>query len=124
MKTSQVLPAATAALLLTTTAVMAQAPGSALNLGPVLPAPGWGTTSTYNVYVSQNGRPVKNSSVVFFFSGRHGLESAHLSRNTNAQGIATFSTAIPRSWGNTGTWVNANAISPQLGLQQNWRVKK
>ena len=124
MKTTKVCFAATAAFLLTTTAVIAQVSGGALNLGPVMPAPGWGNTSTYNVYVSVNGRPIKNSNVEFFFSGRHGLESTHLSRTTNAQGVATFSTAIPRSWASSGTWVNANAISSQLGLQQNWRVKQ
>lgn len=102
----------------------AQAPGAALNLGPVIPSPGWGTSSTYNIYVSLNGKPVKNARVQHWFSGQHGLESPHYTTITNAQGRASFVGAIPRDWGRTGTWVNENAACTALGIQQNWRVKQ
>ena len=113
-----------ASLLLVAVAASAQDSGAALNLGPVMPAPGWGTTSTYNVYVSENNKPVKNAKVEFFFSAHRGLESSHFTRKTNAQGRATFSVAIPRIWKLTrASWVNANAICDDLGLQKYWRVK-
>ena len=123
MNTSKTLFAA-ACLALATAAAVAQTPGAALNLGAVQPSPGWGNTCTYNVSVSLNGKPVKNSRVEFFFSGQHGLEGPHLVRATNAAGFATFSTAIPRNWNASRTWVNANAICAQFGIQSNWRVKK
>ena len=110
--------------LLSAIAALSQVPNAALNLGPVQPAPGWGNTCTYNVYASQNGRPVKNANIEFFFSGKHSLESAHWTKKTGSDGRATFSVAIPRSWQSSGTWVNANAICSNLGIQRNWRVKQ
>jgi hypothetical protein len=124
MKLVNTIAATAAVSALLALPVVAQTPGASLNLGPVLPNPGWGTSSTYNVYVSLNGRPVKNARVERWFSGRHGLETAHYATYTNAQGRASFIAAIPRSWGRTGTWVNLNAACVSLGLQQNWRVKQ
>ena len=125
MKTSKTLFAAACAALATASAT-AQTPGAALNLGAVQPSPGWGNTCTYNVSVTLKGKPVKNARVEFFFSGQHGLESPphHLFRTTNAAGFATFSTAIPRNWNGSKTWVNANAICAQFGIQSYWPVKK
>jgi hypothetical protein len=105
--------------------VRAQTPGARMDLGPVNPAPGWGTTSTYNIYVRVNGKPVrKGTSVQFYFSGQHGLQTPKARRYTDANGRVTFSEAIPRYWSAKTGWVNANAICPDLGLQAYWQVKK
>ena len=116
--------AALIALAVGLTPAAAQVPGSAINLGPIQPSPGWGNSCTYNLYASVNGRAVNRAQLIFWFSGRHGLESYHWSGTTNSQGRVTAVLAIPRTWASTGTWVNFNCACPSLGKQVYWRVKQ
>lgn len=128
MKTSKTLFAAGAALTTLTAVALslvpagAQTPGAALNI-QYSPAPGYGTTSTYNVAVSVRGKPLKGVQIIHWFSGKHSVESQHYTATTNAQGVATFLDAIPRDWKPSGTWVDLDVSCPTVGLQKHWRVR-
>jgi len=99
--------------------------GSAvINLGPINPPNiGWGQSAQFNAYVSKDNRPLKNMRVEFWFSGQHGIQSAHWTVRTNAEGRATVTKAIPRDWKDKTKWVDLNVSSDDAGVAKYWRIK-
>lgn len=115
--------AAITSMGLATAPAAAQSAGAAINIAPIQPLPGFGTTSLYRVLVTVNGRPVRGARVEHWFSGKHSIESYHSVHYTDRSGFATFNDVIPRSWINLHTWVDFDVSCATVGVQQHWRVK-
>ena len=105
-------------------AATAYAASPVLNLGPINPSPpGWGTPAQYSVYLSQNGRPVRNASLECWFSGTNGRFTRSWFVTTNNEGRATFLKSIPRDWKDKTNWVNLNVACNSVGAYKDWRIR-
>lgn len=105
--------------------LMAQAQAAQLNLAPILPRPGAGVQSLYNVYLAEdNGRAIRNGLVQLWFSGPYGYQSPIGTFRTNAEGRVSVTATIPNSWRKVVPWVNLNAASSSAGVATSWRILK
>ena len=95
-----------------------------LSIGPIQPNnPGFGQAAQFSVTATQNGKPVKNAKIEFWFSGRHGVRVPSWFVTTNAEGRATFTRTVPRDWVGQQTWVDLNASCDQIAVLKLWRVR-
>ena len=109
----------------TLTANMAFASAAVLNLAPVQPAnPGFGQTAQFSVTLSRDGKPIKNATIEFWFSGNHSRQTTHWKVSTNKEGRATFTRELPRDWKLYKTWVDLNASCDQEAILTYWNIKK
>jgi hypothetical protein len=116
------VPEMVAAAVLPGVNLMAAAQAAQLNLGPIQPRPGFGVTSLYNVFLAHdNGRPIPNGLVQFWFSGPNGVRLGIGTFRTNTQGRISFLATIPRNWKGI-PWVNLNAASTSAGVATHWRI--
>ncbi|MCX6366049.1 MAG: hypothetical protein NTX57_05000 [Armatimonadetes bacterium] len=103
---------------------VAFAQAGALDIAPIQPNnPGFGQAAQFSVTATQNGKPVKNAKIEFWFSGRHGVRVPSWFVTTNAEGRATFTRTIPRDWVGQQTWVDLNASCDQIAVLKLWRVR-
>lgn len=129
MKVSQSLFAAAVGCASLASVVAAPLPahaqgGATLNIASIRPASlGWGQRGQFIVLLSENGRPIKNVTVQFWFSGRHGIKTGSWYVRTNGQGLAIFTQDIPSSWRYNDTWVDLNGAANSVGAFNLWRVK-
>jgi hypothetical protein len=118
------LPAAALAAAAVIAAPAAHAQSAVINLGPIAPAnPGWGEYAQFRMLVSTSRGPVRNATVMCWFSGRHGITSAPWYVRTNNSGWAISTQQIPYSWKFYDTWVDINAACDQVGARNMWRVR-
>ena len=97
--------------------------GGVINIAITPSNIGFGQTAVYNTNSSFVGRPVSNGTLVFWYSGKHHLESYNWTVRLNRAGAASFIRAIPRDWVTQNTWVNLNAYCVETGVSTYWRIK-
>jgi hypothetical protein len=111
-----------AVALCSLTATAAHANG-VINLAPLQPTnPGWGQTTQFTFYVSENGKPTPKTKVVVWFSGQRGIKSDSRAYWTDDKGRVTFTRSLPQ-WKQQSKWVDLNVSCDQVAVLKYWRIK-